>query len=461
MTTSAPARLAVLSATAPRARSAGAPVLGAATAELDEHQLALVRRLARRQGRVLERDGLAVLGCGVAAHLELPGGIGAPGAAAEAARLLAELDPSAVALGALPFDPAAPGRLVVPAITALAGDGEGEGRSVAGGRLVVVADRASVEALAARLSAMPAGPELEQAIGALLAPPAAGSRDDGLDGTAQEPPDAFQLRSARSHDDFRRRVAAAVAAIDAGRERLEKVVLAREVEVVANRPLRQHDLVERLRALHPSCATFALDGFVGASPELLCARRGELVRSVPLAGTVARSGDPDEDRRLADALRASPKERAEHGLVVQAIVDDLREHCAEVAATAEPGVLELRNVAHLATTITGRLVDGASSLELVTALHPTPAVGGWPRDAALAYLAEHEGLARDRFAGPVGYLEASGDGEWWIGIRCALVEGSRARLLAGVGIVAGSDPAAELAETQLKLQALLAVAVRP
>ena len=129
---------------------------------------------------------------------------------------------------------------------------------------------------------------------------------------------------------------------------------------------------------------------------------------------------------------------------------------------SEPHLLELRNVCHLATTIRARLREPAPGiLSLAAQLHPTPAVGGSPRDAALAHIAKHEGLERDRYAGPVGFVTAGGDGELWLGIRSALLEGRRARLLAGVGIVAGSDPAAELAETQLKLQALLAVAVRP
>jgi menaquinone-specific isochorismate synthase len=186
------------------------------------------------------------------------------------------------------------------------------------------------------------------------------------------------------------------------------------------------------------------------------------VTSHPLAGTIARSGDPDEDERLARGLLASKKERSEHGIVVTAIVTALDELTSAVTASPEPHLLELRNVVHLATTISGTLREPLpGALEIAVALHPTPAIGGWPRAAAIAWITEHEGLERDRYAGPLGYMDATGDGEWWLGIRSALLDGAHARLLAGVGIVADSDPAGELAETQLKLQALLAAAVRP
>ena len=148
--------------------------------------------------------------------------------------------------------------------------------------------------------------------------------------------------------------------------------------------------------------------------------------------------------------------------MVDAIVEALRGFAPEVTASAEPHLLELRNVVHLATTIEAHLREPMpGALELAVALHPTPAVGGFPEQAALIWLEKHEVLDRDRYAGPLGYMDAAGDGEWWLGIRSALLSGSSARLIAGVGIVADSEPAAELAETQLKLQALLAAAVRP
>jgi menaquinone-specific isochorismate synthase len=291
---------------------------------------------------------------------------------------------------------------------------------------------------------------------------------DGAMGAAsvtREPlPDAFRLESRRPHEDFLRRVAAAVSEVRSGR--IDKVVMAREVLIEANRPLRQGDLLERLRALHPSCATFAVDGFMGATPELLVRRSGTTVESHPLAGTAARSGDPEADRRVEAALLASDKERAEHRAVVDAIADNLRPAMSELSVPAVPGIVELRNVSHLGTYITGQLARSAdgglmNALEVLALIHPTPAVAGTPVDLALDYLAKAEELDRDRYAGAVGWTDATGDGEWHLGIRCAIVDGRSARLFAGAGIVADSDPSAELAETQLKLQAFLAAAVRP
>ena len=247
--------------------------------------------------------------------------------------------------------------------------------------------------------------------------------------------------------------------------RLDKVVLAREVTVLANRPLRQADLLGRLRALHPSCTTFAIDGIIGATPELLLSRSGAQIASVPLAGTAARSGDPDSDRKAEAALLSSAKERSEHRVVVDAITSALAPVVERLEVPDGPVIRELRNVSHLGTSITGTLAkrdhDYPSALELVGLLHPTPAVAGTPVDLALDYLTKLEELDRDRYAGPVGWVDARGDGEWYLAIRSAIVEGSSARLFAGVGIVADSDPSAELAETQLKLQAFLAAAVRP
>jgi menaquinone-specific isochorismate synthase len=261
------------------------------------------------------------------------------------------------------------------------------------------------------------------------------------------------------------RVNDAITAIHSGA--LQKVVIAREVFVHANRPFSQKDLLSRMRVLHPSCAAFAIDGFVGASPELLCKKHGPNITSQPLAGTIPRSGDPGDDALHAAALMHSQKDRAEHRFVVDDIARELARFTAFIDVPGEPHLLELRNVTHLATLITATLPedpDGAplpSALEIVSSLHPTPAVAGVPREAALKYLATFETLRRDHFAGPVGWVDASGDGEWWIGIRSAMIDGCDARLLAGVGIVADSDPESELVETQLKFQAFLATAVRP
>ncbi|HEY2427651.1 MAG TPA: isochorismate synthase, partial [Acidimicrobiales bacterium] len=260
-------------------------------------------------------------------------------------------------------------------------------------------------------------------------------------------------------------VADAVTAIEAGA--FAKVVLAREIVVTANRALHVPTVLRRLRSLYPACTVLnaaAPDGrFVAASPELLISRRGDSVRSHPLAGTIPRSGDPEADRALADGLMASAKDRAEHDLVVRDVESALSPWCESLDVPDAPSIVSLRNVSHLGTLVQGRLAGPAapSALRLALDLHPTAAVGGTPRDEALDWLRANERLDRGPYAGPVGWVDARGDGEWVVGIRSAVISGHQARLFAGVGVVEGSDPAAELAETQFKLQALLAAVVRP
>ncbi|HXZ83346.1 MAG TPA: isochorismate synthase [Acidimicrobiales bacterium] len=439
---SAPARL-----TGPDGEPIAAGALSWRGVRLGSDLLARARRHAFRAGRVIARDGLEVLSWGVAARIEFPRGAGEPAAAECAHELLAAIPGGPdgetairgpVALGALPFDTSVPGSLVIAGTTIVVDGGTGAAVAVGPG---------------------PGSPDPWGKSPRDFAVPESDDRGD------EAGPDRFRVDSVRPHDDFLARVAAARAAIRAGD--LAKVVLVREVALRANQRFRQFDLLERLRALHPTCAAFAIDGFVGASPELLVRRRDRLIGSRPLAGTVARSGDRSEDARAAAELLASPKDRLEHRYVVEAIIATFARHAGDVAVPEKPELLELRNVIHLATPVSGTLhavgPDGRlpSALGLALELHPTPAVAGVPREAALAYLDKAEDLDRGRFAGPVGWFDASGDGEWWIGIRSAVVDGARARLFAGAGIVAASDPATELAETQLKLQALLAAFVRP
>ena len=325
-----------------------------------------------------------------------------------------------VAMGALPFRPGTPATLVVPQ-TVMGRHHDGT----------------------AWLTTVGPGP-------AAVAPLSPSSR----------PPDRFTLSASRPHDEWCATVGEAVRAIRAGG--LRKVVLAREVLIEANRPILPSHALRRLRALYPSCMLFSVDGFMGASPELLVSRLGAQIASQPMAGTIPRSGDPAVDDRLAAALLRSPKDRLEHRLVVDAVAAGLGPYCTQLDVPAEPSIVPLRNVCHLGTTLTGRLADPApSALELALTLHPTPAVAGTPTEPALARIAALEGVDRGRYAGPVGWVGAGGDGEWAVGIRSAEVSGNRARLLAGVGVVGDSDPEAELAETQLKLQALLAAVVRP
>jgi menaquinone-specific isochorismate synthase len=424
------------------------------TCPLKDDVLGLLQARARASGRLIERDGLLVLGFGVAGMVELANGLidsaGLSGAVAklgaiaplDGARPVASSSAFAptvpLALGALPFDRRVASRLVIPELTVVARAGQ-------------------------RATALAVGPATR--VNALLIRAADGEAPGAKARANAElaPPDEFRLASARPHQDFLNRVSNALAEIESGR--LDKIVLAREVTVEANRPLRQGDLFARLRSLHPSCATFALDGFIGASPELLICREGARISSRPLAGTAARSGDPEADAKLEAALLASSKERSEHRVVVETIAAALAPVVEHLEVPDEPAIMQLRNVSHLGTSMHGLLSsakDGyLNALELVGLLHPTPAVAGTPVDLALDYLAKLEDIDRDRYAGPLGWVDAKGDGEWYLGIRSAIVAGSSARLFAGVGIVADSDPAAELAETQLKLQAFLAAAVRP
>ena len=247
-------------------------------------------------------------------------------------------------------------------------------------------------------------------------------------------------------------VEAAVARITAGK--LEKVVLARALEARAGAPVDLRWPLRRLAEDYPGCWAFAVDGLLGATPEMLLRLRDGVATSRVLAGTLRRTGDANEDSRRGAALGRSIKDVEEHGYGVRSVVDGLADHCADVEVPAAPFVLELRNVMHLATDVRGTVTDGSTSLQLLAALHPSAAVCGSPTDVALELIREIEGLDRGRYAGPVGWLDASGDGEWGIALRCAEVDPAdprRLRLFAGCGIVAGSQPLHELAESNAKL----------
>jgi menaquinone-specific isochorismate synthase len=241
----------------------------------------------------------------------------------------------------------------------------------------------------------------------------------------------------------------AVDAIVAGD--LDKVVLARDLVATTAAPVDQRVLLRRLAERYPSCWTFAVDGLVGATPELLVRRTGDAVLSRVLAGTVGRLGDDAADGQLADALLGSEKDLEEHELAVHSVAAVLAAHCDRLDVPDRPTVLRLRNVQHLATDVSGHLADGSGVLDLAGALHPTAAVCGTPTEVAMRVIRELEGMDRGRYAGPVGWMGADGDGEFGIALRCAEVDGARLRLFAGCGIVAGSDPDAELAEAQAKL----------
>ena len=259
---------------------------------------------------------------------------------------------------------------------------------------------------------------------------------------------------------WERAVAAAVASIKAGR--LRKVVLARDLYATAPEALDPRMLLHRLAARYPDCYTFACCGLVGATPELLVRREAAGITALVLAGTTPRGKDAGSDQSLGEALLSSAKDIEEHGYAVAGVRQSLIPLCEKLDVDPSPFLLKLANVQHLATAVTGTLAPqqdrgnragpAPSSLAVAAALHPTAAVCGTPTDTAMELIRELEGMDRGRYAGPVGWLDAQGNGEWGIAMRCAEIDGARARLFAGCGIVAGSDPAAELAEAQAKFK---------
>ena len=279
--------------------------------------------------------------------------------------------------------------------------------------------------------------------------------------SATPPPTRFSVEGRVSRAEWTSQVHAILDAVDAGD--LAKAVLAREVVVHADAPFDTRVVVGRLRATQGGCVVFAADGLVGATPELLVRRQGASVTSRPMAGTIPRGATDAGDSAAEAALAASVKDGLEHRLVVDAVVEGLRAGGVDVTTVRGPDVARLATVSHLATTIAGTVEprSGRSALELALRLHPTPAVGGAPQDVALAMLDDLETFDRGRYAGPVGWVDAHGDGEWAVALRCAELEGSTARLVAGAGVVAGSDPDAEWAETQAKLEPMLRVLVQP
>lgn len=334
---------------------------------------------------------------------------------------------------ALPFRPGGPAQLVVPDLLV--------GRDADGTRWVTTVGPDGDEALADPVAALQAHLD-------------AGPRPTGVG------PAEFTVSSSRPPAAWTDAVATATARIARGD--LDKVVLAREIVVTADRDLPIATILLRLAQGYPDCYLYSVDGFCGASPELLVGRTGDVVRAQPMAGTAPRRGDPAADARLAAHLLASTNYRHEHQVTIDAVHDGLLAFCSYVDYEPEPSVVALANVAHLATSVEGRLSHPpASILELVDALHPTPAVCGRPRDAALAVIDELEDLDRDRYAGAVGWVDGDGNGQFAVAIRGAMIDGATARVIAGNGIVAESDPRTELIETRAKLQAMLGAIVRP
>ncbi|MBW9214008.1 isochorismate synthase [Mumia sp. zg.B53] len=269
--------------------------------------------------------------------------------------------------------------------------------------------------------------------------------------TPSAPEDAVFTDGSTSGTQWESIVAEAVRRIEAGR--LDKVVLARDLVADLAAPLDVRAPLRRLAEAYPNCWTFHVDHLFGATPEMLVRRERGLVTSRVLAGTIRRTGDDARDLALAGSLARSSKDLEEHEYAVRSVADALEPYCSSTNVPETPFVLHLPNVMHLATDVAGVVADheSASALDLAEALHPSAAVGGTPRSVALELIAEIEHLDRGRYAAPVGWIDADGDGEWGIALRSAEYDGARVRLFAGCGIVADSDPEAELAEAQAKL----------
>jgi menaquinone-specific isochorismate synthase len=245
-------------------------------------------------------------------------------------------------------------------------------------------------------------------------------------------------------------VIAAVGRIKAGE--LRKVVLARDLHASASQAIDVRVLLARLAARSPGCYTFACAGLVGATPELLIRREGRDVSSLVLAGTMARGGSQADDDALSAALLGSAKNGEEHRYTVESVRDLLSPHCTTLTVDPAPFLLQMADYQHLATCVTGELARDTSALALAAAMHPTAAVCGTPTDTAMELIRELEGMDRGRYAGPVGWVDARGNGEWGIALRCGEIDGNRARLFAGCGIVAGSQAESELAESETKFR---------
>lgn len=384
-----------------------------------EHDLDL-NGVAAAEGYLFVRDGVGVAGRGVAATVD----------AAEVRSVLASIEvddtvglpgTGPIALGAKPFLPGAPWSLVIPKVVV--------GKGPDGQRWV--------------------------------------TRIDGADDPLDIPPaphprvSSFRIRPGVQPDTYLAAVAAARDAVRAGH--ITKAVIARDVVVESELPLDVYATLLRLRASFGSSYRYSINGLIGASPELLVQRYGDTVRSHPLAGTAPRVGDPATDERLAAELLASTKNQVEHRIVIDMVHDTLLPWCSYLDWEPEPTIIKVANVQHLGTMVEGRLSHPtAHVLDLVEALAPTPALGGHPRNEALALISAVEGVERGPYGGAVGWVDSKGNGTWAVTIRCAVLDPDRrcARLFAGGGIVAESEPLAELAETQAKLQAMLSAIIR-
>jgi isochorismate synthase len=380
--------------------------------------------IAAGDGYLFVRDGVGLAGQGVAARVPVDDAVG----------FLVSLDHDSsvegvrpMALGAIPFIPRSPGEVVVPKVLVRKHP-----------------DRAP--------SITFCGDVEDQEIAQTITPRVPGPAHSC----------AYTIESLVEIDSYLTAVETARDAVRAGH--LTKAVIARPILVSASEPIDVHAVLRRLRASFGSSYRYSIDGFIGASPELLVEVDGPTVRSHPLAGTAGRTGDAENDALLARELIASTKNQIEHRVVIDVVHDTLLPWSSYLDWEPEPSIVTVANVQHLGTRMEGMLSQpGPDVIELVRALSPTPALGGHPRDAAVKLIAEVEDFERGLYGGAVGWVDGAGNGSWAVAIRCAELSADRrlARLVAGGGIVADSDPVAELAETQAKFQAMLGAIVRP
>ena len=376
--------------------------------------------VAGGDGYLFVRDGVGFAGQGIAQSISAD-------TAAEFLRTIdhdnqTSLDVGPIAIGNIAFQRMAPATLVIPRKVV--------GKDEAGNCWITTIDDAS--------------PTISPAL------------------ASQPKPSTFNVQPITPIETYKKAVLAARDAVRSGA--ITKAVIAREIRVTSSIPIDVHAVLLRLRATFARSYRYSINGFIGASPELLVEIKGDRIRSHPLAGTTPRTGDPKTDDELARKLIASMKDQVEHRVVIDAIHEMLLPWCSYLDWEPEPSVLQVANVQHLGTLIEGHLsAVRPSVMEIVRTLSPTPALGGHPRDAALALIADVEGLDRGPYGGAVGWVDGSGNGTWAVAIRCAELSDDRltARLIAGGGIVAASDPDAELAETQAKFQAMLSAIVRP
>lgn len=399
----------------------------------DERTRALdLNDIAGDDGFLFVRDGVGVAGRGVAARLPFDEAPGLLAAIEHTDETGAGVTP--LGIGWIPFRPGEPGEVVVPRVAMV--------KSATGACWVTTVDP---------------GDGTIEAVGA-------GSGAALLDAAAAPPPaaDGYRIEQVTATDVYLAAVESARGAVRQGR--LTKAVIAREIAVTSSRPFDRHGVLRRLKASFGSSYRYAIDGLIGASPELLVAVDGRAVSSYPLAGTAPRVGDVERDAAIAAELVESTKDQVEHRVVIDMIHDTLLPWCSYLDWEPQPSIVAVANVQHLGTRIEGRLSSPPPGVStLVRALSPTPALGGDPGPEALKLIAEVEGVERDRYGGAVGWLDAGGNGTFAVTIRCAQLsaDGTVARLHAGGGIVADSDPLAELAETQAKFQAMLSALIRP